>query len=239
MSSKESTFQNIAERKHFIIGCYTEMLTRINEQEIIPLITNDIQDFPITDNNDDENYIDKAIQSLSIYFQLMTLVEENAATHYRRKMENQNSIASLRGSWGEVFEIWRAQNLDENDMLHAISEVNVMPVLTAHPTEAKRVSVIEIHRELYLLLVQRENISLSKLEKNENKEKIINLLERWWRTGEIYLEKPDVRHERANTMYYLNKIFPTVLEKSDQQLKWSWIEMGFNPNKIKNPNLFP
>ena len=90
----------------------------------------DIQDFPITDNNDDENYIDKAIQSLSIYFQLMTLVEENAATHYRRKMENQNSIASLRGSWGEVFEIWRAQNLDENDMLHAISEVNVMPVLT-------------------------------------------------------------------------------------------------------------
>ena len=58
-------------------------------------------------------------------------------------------------------------------MLHAISEVNVMPVLTAHPTEAKRVSVIEIHRELYLLLVQRENISLSKLEKNEELKNIL------------------------------------------------------------------
>jgi phosphoenolpyruvate carboxylase len=239
MKNNESPFQNITDRKHFIIGCYVEMLYRINEHEIIPFINSNPQDFSLIDDNDEAFFIDKLIQSLSIYFQLMTLVEENAATHYRRNMENQKSIASIRGSWGEVFEIWRDQSLEEDDMLSVISQVSVMPVLTAHPTEAKRVTVIEIHRELYLLLVQRENVSLSKLEQNEHKEKIINLLERWWRTGEIYLEKPDVRHERANIIYYLSKIFPTVLEKSDQQLKWSWIEMGFNPNKIKNPDLFP
>jgi phosphoenolpyruvate carboxylase len=239
MRNNESPFQNITDRKHFIIGCYVEMLSRINEHEIIPFINSNPQNLSLTDDSDDAVFIDKLIQSLSIYFQLMTLVEENAATHYRRNKENKKSIASIRGSWGEVFEIWRDQSLKEDDMLNVISQVNVMPVLTAHPTEAKRVTVIEIHRELYLLLVQRENVSLSKLEQNENKEKIINLLERWWRTGEIYLEKPDVRHERANIIYYLSKIFPTVLEKSDQQLKWSWIEMGFNPNKIKNPDLFP
>lgn len=239
MSNIESPFQNITDRKHFLIGCYVEMLSRINEHEIISLINSNPQNFSVLDENDDSFLIDKVIQSLSIYFQLMTLVEENAATHYRRKLENQKSITSIRGSWAEVFEMWRDQHLDEDDMLNTISQVSVMPVLTAHPTEAKRVTVIEIHRELYLLLVQRENVSLSKLEQNENKEKIINLLERWWRTGEIYLEKPDVRHERANIIYYLSKIFPTVLEKSDHQLKWSWIEMGFNPNKIKNPDLFP
>lgn len=239
MSHNESPFENIKVRKKFIIGCYVEMFNRINEHDIIPLISSNPSDYTAIDSNNDTFFIDKAIQSLSIYFQLMTLVEENAATHYRRKMENQQSIASIRGSWAEVFEIWSNQSLPEDDMLRAISQVSVTPVLTAHPTEAKRVTVIEIHRELYLLLVQRENASLSKLEQNENKEKIINLLERWWRTGEIYLEKPDVKHERANILYYLSKIFPTVLEKSDQQLKWSWIEMGFSPNKIKNPDLFP
>lgn len=239
MKKKESPFQNITDRKHFLIECYVEMLSRINEHEIIPYINSEMQHLSITDESDDAFFIDKLIQSLSIYFQLMTLVEENAATHYRRNMENQKSIASIRGSWAEAFEIWRDQDLKEEEMLSVISQVSVMPVLTAHPTEAKRVTVIEIHRELYLLLVQRENVSLSKLEQNENREKIINLLERWWRTGEIYLEKPDVRHERANILYYLTKIFPRVLEKSDQQLKWSWIEMGFNPNKIKNPDLFP
>jgi phosphoenolpyruvate carboxylase len=214
------------------------MLSRINEHEIIPFINSNNKKNALA-VKEDSILTDKIIQSLSIYFQLMTFVEENAATQYRRKLENQKSIASIRGSWAEVFEIWREQKIVEDDMLRAISQVNIMPVLTAHPTEAKRVTVIEIHRELYLLLVQRENLSLSKLEQNENKEKIINLLERWWRTGEIYLEKPDVSHERANVIYYLSRIFPSVLEKSDQQLKWSWIEMGFSPDKIKNPDIFP
>jgi len=233
----ESPFQKITDGRHFIIDCYAEMLSRIHEHEVIPLIKSNPQDFTAIEEGNIS--IEKVIQSLSIYFQLMTLVEENAATQYRRKMENQENITSIRGSWAEAFQIWKDQGIEEDDMLNTISQTHVIPVLTAHPTEAKRVTVIEIHRELYLLLVRRENASLSKLEQNEIKEKIINLLERWWRTGEINLVKPDIRDERANTIYYLSKIFPTVLEQSDQQLKGSWIELGLNPGKINNPDLFP
>ncbi|MFN5539392.1 MAG: phosphoenolpyruvate carboxylase [Candidatus Melainabacteria bacterium] len=53
------------------------------------------------------------------------------------------------------------------------------------------------------------------------------------------LLKPGIQDERANTIYYLSKIFPLVLEKCDQQLKGSWTEMGLNPTKIKNPDIFP
>jgi phosphoenolpyruvate carboxylase len=233
----ESPFQKITDGRHFIIECYAEMLSRINEHEIIPLIKSNTEDFSALEEGD--LAIEKVIQSLSIYFQLMTLVEENAATQYRRKMENQENITSVRGSWAEAFQLWKDQGIAEADMIQAISQTHVIPVLTAHPTEAKRVTVIEIHRELYLHLVQRENTALSKLEQNEIREKIINLLERWWRTGEINLVKPDIRDERANTIYYLSKIFPAVLKQSDQQLKGSWIELGLNPNKIKNPDLFP
>jgi phosphoenolpyruvate carboxylase len=88
-------------------------------------------------------------------------------------------------------------------------------------------------------LAQRENVTLSILEQNAIESKIINLLERWWRTGEIFLEKPTIRDERSNTIYYLRNVFPAVLEKSDQQLKGSWIELGLNPNKIHNPDVFP
>ena len=237
MKINESPFQKITNDRNFIIDCYVDMLSRINEQQIISLINSNPLNFSVLDN--DHISTEKIIQSLSIYFQLMTLVEENAATQYRRKMENQENITSIRGSWAEAFKHWKDQGITEDEMLKAISETHIIPVLTAHPTEAKRVTVIEIHRELYLLLVQRENTSLSKLELNEVKEKIIYLLERWWRTGEIYLAKPEIKDERANTIYYLSKVFPTVLEKSDQQLKSSWIEMGLNPNKIKNPDCFP
>lgn len=237
MTSNQNPFQKITNDRSFILDCYIEMLSRINEHEVISLIKSNPQDLSALGT--DIVSSDKVIQSLSIYFQLMTLVEENGATQYRRRMENQEDIFSIRGSWAEAFKSWKEEGVTEEKMLEAISQTHVIPVLTAHPTEAKRVTVIEIHRELYLLLVQRENVSLSTLEQYAIREKIINLLERWWRTGEIYLEKPDVRDERANTLYYLSKVFPTVMEKSDQQLKGSWIEMGLNPNKIKNPDLFP
>lgn len=236
MTKKESPFQKISTDRIFIIDCYTEMLNRIKEPEIIALLNNTSDEFTLKENHISS---EKIFQSFSIYFQLMTLVEENAATQYRRRMANQEDFTSIRGSWAETFKIWKDKDVSEDEMLKAISKTTVIPVLTAHPTEAKRVTVIEIHRELYLLLVKKENTSLSKLEQTEIKEKIINLLERWWRTGEIYLEKPDIKDERANVIHYLNKVFPTVLKKSDQQLKSSWIELGLNPAKIKNPDFFP
>ncbi len=233
--NSNNTFQKINDDRNFIIDCYLEMLSGINEKEVAELIKSN--HFSEIENK--QLSTEKVIQSLSIYFQLMTMVEENAATQYRRKMESLENIYSIRGSWAEAFKLWKDQGIGEDEMLKTISKTHVIPVLTAHPTEAKRVTVIEIHRELYLLLVQKENTSLSKLEQNNIKENIINLLERWWRTGEIYLEKPDIKDERANIIYYLSKIFPSVLEKSDQQLKSSWIEMGLNPAKIKNPEVFP
>ena len=68
------SFQKIVNDRNFIIGCYVEMLSRINEEEVIELISKKSS----LDNQKLSS--DKIIQSLSIYFQLMTLVEENAAT---------------------------------------------------------------------------------------------------------------------------------------------------------------
>ena len=202
MNNKALPYKKISDDRRFIIGCYTEMLTRISENKVVDLINNTSQGVNMEEN---ELSIEKTIQSLSIYFQLITLVEENAATQYRRRLEDKGKSTSIRGSWAETFSIWKNAGLTEDEMLEAIAETHIVPVLTAHPTEAKRVTVIEIHRELYLLLVKRENISLSKVEQKAIREKIVNLLERWWRTGEIYLEKPDIRDERANVLHYLDR----------------------------------
>jgi phosphoenolpyruvate carboxylase len=236
MNEINKPFNKVSEDRKFIIGCYTEMLSRINETEIVDLI-NLASMRPSLEGN--ESYSEKIIQSLSIYFQLITLVEENAANQYRRRQEDEDKSTTIRGSWAEAIHLWKNAGISEDEMLSAISRAHVMPVLTAHPTEAKRITVIEIHRELYLLLVQKENVSLNKLEQKAIRESIVNLMERWWRTGEIYLEKPDIRDERANMMHYLSMVFPAVLKNADQQLRISWIEQGLNPQKISNPDLLP
>lgn len=230
---ENNLFQKLSDNRKFIIDCYTEMLSRINENEIIELILENTHFEKVNLTND------RIIQSLSIYFQLMTLVEENASTQHRRKIDNKLETHAIRGSWAEALKQWKEKGISEAEMLKSISNTHVIPVLTAHPTEAKRVTVIEIHRELYLLLVKRENTSFSKLEQNTIREKIIHLLERWWRTGEIYLEKPRIQDERANVVYYLKNIFPLVLEKSDELLKATWTELGLNPQSLNTSAAFP
>ena len=225
--------EKVNKDRKFIIDCYIQMLSRINENEVIKLINNPNQ------INRDSLSDSKIVQSLSIYFQLMILVEENATTQYRKKKESKLSTETIRGTWAEAIKQWVEKGLNEDEMLAIIADSQVMPVLTAHPTEAKRVTVIEIHREFYLLLEKRENKSLSKLEQNTIAEKIIKLLERWWRTGDIYLEKPRIQDERANVIYYFKNIFPQVLEKSDEHLKATWIELGLNSDKINDPDVFP
>ena len=222
---------------NFVMTCYKEMLIDLHENDIANLLKQ--SSYEKVAQNSKEVSDEKLIQALSIYFQLTNLVEENAATQFRRNLENEIDISAIRGSWGETFKVWQEQGVSEEAMLDVLSTLNVMPVLTAHPTEAKRVSVLELHRELYLLLVKNENNIWTPTERKIIKEKIKTLLERWWRTGEVYLEKPDLIAERNNVIYYFSKVFPIALQKSDEKLKNSWITMGLNPKSLTQPEQFP
>ena len=106
-------------------------------------------------------------------------------------------------------------------------------VLTAHPTEAKRAIVLEHHRRLYLLLVKRENQMWTPYEQQAIREEIKTLLSLLWRTGEIFLQKPDVTAERRNIMHYLYRVFPEVLPILDRRLRQTWGDLGLDPGLLR------
>lgn len=236
-TTKLKSFSKILKDKKFLISCYEEMLNDIGKENLISLLKLDKSGaFDIQDDNLSD---DKIIQSFGIYFQMINLIEENAANQHRRYIENNKGICKIRGSWGETLKQWKKQEISEEKMIEIISSTHLIPVLTAHPTEAKRITVIELHRELYLLLVKNENSTYAITEKKILRKKIINILERWWRTGEIYLEKPDLSSERDNVVHYLSTIFPLIIETSDLKLRYSWLEMGFDKNKLKQIENYP
>lgn len=73
-------------------------------------------------------------------------------------------------------------------MAAILPQIRIEPVLTAHPTEAKRASVLRHLRRLYLLLVKRENQMWTAQEREAVRQEIKTLLEILWRTGDIFLE---------------------------------------------------
>lgn len=230
-------FEKITRDMQFLTDCLKTVLTDLGENKLVDLLNQELNGHKTVAA--DAELEEKYIQAQSIYLQLMNLVEENATVHYRRKLVDQSGMQAIRGSWADTFERWKQQGLSENQMLEIIRQVKVSPVLTAHPTEAKRLSILELHRDIYLVLVKLENPNFSNIERNTLKDEITALIERWWRSGEVYLEKPTVAAERNNVMHYFTKAFPKALAQSDIQLRQSWIEAGFDKNALKNPEDFP
>lgn len=229
-------FDKIVNDKNFILSCYAEMLSQINESSVINIIGAEKVPAETSKATLPDNTL---VQSIGIYFQLINLIEENAANQFRRKLEDRQGMQAVRGSWGETFKKQAKNKIAQEKMAEVIASMEIVPVLTAHPTEAKRVTVIELHRELYLLLVKNENSSYSDLEKKIIRKKIIHILERWWRTGEVQFEKPGLALERDNVLYYLRKVFPVMVETADLKLRSAWLAAGFNPEYLRQAEEYP
>lgn len=220
----------------YLIQAFQEVLLVLGENTLAATLpwVNEVQEI-----NPKQIETEKFIQALSISFQLLNLIDENNATHHRRKLENHLSTDFIKGSWAETLKHFNKEDIQAPEILKELEKMRVRPVLTAHPTEAKRVTVLEIQRELYKLLVRRENPNLSISEKDQLRKDIMSLLERWWRTGDIYLEKPRLEDERSNILHYFKNVFPKALELVDNKLSYAWEKAGFNVNQLKDAEHYP
>jgi phosphoenolpyruvate carboxylase len=217
----------------FLLQAFKDVLIENGEIDVastIPLLQNKIDVGTFLD--------DRGVQLYSILFQLVHIVEVNGAVQQRRKEENQD-LSQVRGLWAYQINKVKQAGIDAVAITSALKNTRVEPVLTAHPTEAKRATVLEHHRELYLLLVERENTMFSNQELMTNKEKIKSSLYRLWKTGEIYLEKPDVPSEIRNVLHYFTNVFPEVLPILDRRLIQAWEFLGYNKKDLFEHKAFP
>lgn len=219
----------------FLLGCLKEVLIENGEAKL----ANDIPWLTKVDKINAEDFSEKHIQLYSIAFQLLNMCEENGAVQARRKRENERSIASVNGLWAQNLMVLKDAGITDKEIASLLSSIRVEPVLTAHPTEAKRSTVLEHHRSLYLLVVKRENTMFTDIEQNEIKREIKLELYRLWKTGEIFLEKPDVATELKNVLYYLTTVFPEVIHNHDRRLAQAWESVGFNPELIQSADDYP
>lgn len=219
---------------NYLVALFKEMLVSAGDGHLAERL-------PFGEHHSQEPQVsnERLTQAIGICFELLNLVEENAAAQFRRKTETDFGLEAIRGSWGETLSQWKKQGLSETDLIKILKTVKVIPVLTAHPTEAKRLTVLDIHRELYLLLVKKENPNWSPSEQSQLKEAIMSLMERWWRTGEIYLEKPRLEDERNNLMHYFENVYPKALGLVDQRLRTAWQHFGFSETALAEPEDFP
>lgn len=214
----------------FLHNCYVEMLREIGENHVADAIENGQH------SKTDSEKISKAF---SLYFQFITIVEENAAVQLRRKLEDEHGLARISGLWGKTLEDLHKSDINEETIVQKLPDIKVEPVLTAHPTESKRSTVIDQLRSIYLLMVKRENQMWTQNEQDQIREEIMTAMQRLWSTGQVFLHKPSIQDEFRNVVHYLTNVFPKVLPLLDQRLREAWENAGFNPELLNDYHNFP
>ncbi|TWI37870.1 phosphoenolpyruvate carboxylase [Paracoccus sulfuroxidans] len=135
------------------------------------------------------------LQGLNIWFQILRIIDENVATRLRRTVEAETGPGAVEGSFARVLE--KGADMPLPQFRATAGHLLVGPTLTAHPTEAKRVTVLEIHRRIYRMLVELENTALTPRERDGLMQAIECEIDLLWMTGELRLERPSPNDEIA------------------------------------------
>lgn len=133
------------------------------------------------------------LQAVNIWFQLTKIADENSAVRERRQTEALDGPEIVEGSFAQAL----AQIRDEapENFLTAVNSLSVGPTLTAHPTEAKRVTILEIHRRIYRLLVTLETQRWTPREREARIDELRGEIDLLWLSGELRLERPSLSDE--------------------------------------------
>ena len=157
------------------------------------------------------------LQALSIWFQLLRIIDENAAVRERRRTETAEGQKAVRGGFAEALS---SQAMSAGRFQEIAGSLAVGPTLTAHPTEAKRVTVLEIHRRIYRCLVGLESQRWTPTERSELLGDIEAEIDLLWLTGELRLTRPSLDDEiEWGFQFFRDSIFdavPQVLDRFDQ-----------------------
>jgi phosphoenolpyruvate carboxylase len=168
----------------------------------------------------------RTLQVQGIWFQLLSIAEQNAAMRRRRQIEAERGHEQLRGTFAQVISWAAASGIPAAVVRSLLEALRIRPVITAHPTEAKRVTVLEKHRRIYRRLVELESPRWTPRERQALVAGLRNDIELLWLTGELRLAKPTVPQEVYWGLHFFNETLfeavPDLMEKVERALEQSY-----------------
>ena len=237
----ESWYERIGQDMQFLDACFGEVLEELDQPQLAALLGDEAQPdaLPSGPADSPNSFIDRELQVLSIRFQLLNLVEENAALRARRQRVMELGYLDEPGLWAHTLRSLIEAGFTEQEIADTLKTVRVEAVFTAHPTEAKRPVVLRQHRELFALMQDLSNPIWTPREKRQLRDRIKATLEQLWRTGEMFLRKPDVESELDFILDYLRVAIPSAAPRVDQRLRDAWVEAGFKSDTLARPSAYP
>jgi len=163
------------------------------------------------------------IRAFSVYFQLVNIAEQHHRVRRKRFYDLRTPDQPQRGSIAETLRSLR-RNFSEADLLQrVIDRLEIVPVMTAHPTEAARRTLLEKHRRIAELLADFDDENLAPRRRAELQTRLAAEVESVWQTDEVRHTQPTVLDEVNHGLYYFDATLfdaaPALLDELERGLE--------------------
>jgi phosphoenolpyruvate carboxylase len=150
-------------------------------------------------------------RAFAFYFELINLAETNHRKRRRAALQLSGQAGRQRGSLEGTLSEMRRVGIGAEEALQYLRRVRVIPVFTAHPTEAARRTVMFKRRRIGEFLEQLDRIPIPEQELARLEQLLLAEITSLWQTDEVRSRRPTVFDEiKMGLDYYEVSIFETL-----------------------------
>jgi phosphoenolpyruvate carboxylase len=167
----------------------------------------------LKDLSDDQTV--SVIRAFTYFSHLVNLAEDRH--HIRRRAIHEREGDVQAGSLDMALQRMRAAGISTQAVVQSLAQAHVSPVLTAHPTEVQRKSILDGERAIAHLLAAREHLLPRELADNEAQ--IRARVTQLWQTRLLRFTKLTVADEIENALSYYEATFLSQIPRLYRELE--------------------
>ncbi|WP_342430365.1 phosphoenolpyruvate carboxylase [Neobacillus sp. FSL H8-0543] len=177
----------------------------------------------------------QVIRAFSAYFHLINVAEQNHRIRRRRHYHLEDDTIVQPDSIESAILSLKENNIHTDSIQHALNTLSLELVITAHPTEATKRSILEIQQRIADTLKKLDHPLLTARERQKLEESLFNEVTILWQTDELRHNKPTVLDEVRNGLFYFDQTLFEVLPEIHREVEFC-LEKNYSEVDWKVPN---
>jgi phosphoenolpyruvate carboxylase len=163
------------------------------------------------------------IRAFTYFSQLSNIAED---LHHNRRRRAHQIAGSPPNDGSLAAALARVAHVQPESIAQFFRDALISPVLTAHPTEVQRKSILDCQLEIARLLTERDRLDMTPEERALNEEQLRRVILTLWQTRILRELRLTVRDEIENGLSYYRYTFlrelPRLYAEIEDQLKARW-----------------
>ena len=136
------------------------------------------------------------------YFAMLANIAEDTDHARRRRAFLQAGAPAPAGTLARAIQLVNDSGLNADEVRKAVAQSDVVPVLTAHPTEIRRRTIQSIQTAVAALMERRDRVEMNRVEEAEWCDELWRQIVTLWQTAMLRLTKLRLRDEVNDAMRY-------------------------------------